>query len=134
MIISPGGANAAGRANTGVSVFGGAASPVVASAAAPVNYAGGASPYTGASAMNTAAYNSANYRATTGLTPVNNAGIATYGAGNGFQRDIRTDPVSSAQQQKRENYAGAQALDQTANQYNQTRNYPPLQVPKSLYH
>jgi len=126
-IISPGGANAAGRANTGISVFGGAA--------APVNYAS-------ASAVNTASYNgAANYgRAATGLTPVNNTGISaynsgvsTYGGGNIPTRDVRTDPASSAQQQKIDNYDGAQALDKIANQYNQTHNIPPLPMPKPLY-
>jgi len=133
MIISPGGVNTAGRANTGVSTYNGAGTGAYPAATAPVNYANNAATYANAG-VNSASYNNANYgRATTGLNPLN-SGIATYGAGNIPPRETRTDSASQAQQQRLDNYMGAAALQQTANEYNKAHNIPPLPVPKSLYH
>jgi len=127
MIISPNGVNSAGRANTGVSVYGGAANP-----AAPATGASYAATASAGFTLNSGAYNSSYGRPNTGLA-ANNAGIATFGAGVPT-RELRTDPVAQNQQQKLDSYAGAQALKNFADQFNQSRNIPPLPVPQSRYH
>jgi hypothetical protein len=77
-IISPGGANAAGRAGTGVTVFGGN-SPVASAAIAAANTI-----YSGTPALAMGA----------NVTVATHSGVTTYGAGgaNTPSRELRTDP------------------------------------------
>jgi hypothetical protein len=77
-IISPGGVNSAGRAGTGVSVFGGAAPVAASGSASPINSA-----YASSSGAQMAGINNA---------LAANAGVGIYGAGNVPSRELRTDP------------------------------------------
>jgi hypothetical protein len=101
-IISPGGANAAGRSGTGVSVFGGMNNPVTPTGGAPVNYASvAANPYTPANQG----------YAAVATTP----GVSTYGSGSSIpSRDLRVDPAAppTAQQVYQNMIRQKQAADQ----------------------
>jgi len=98
-IISPSGANAAGRSGTGVAVYGGNNSVASSGAGAPTSYAGNPSPY-GSAPNNPSLVSAA-------------AGISTYGGGDVPSRPLRSDPtVVSAPDQANRILTQKQAANQ----------------------